>query len=231
MVEREHATLQNIESLAFRGAFRAALFCTLIGTCGGAIYWYDNAPMRTDLLVPLIVRAYTLVQISGLLFGAIANAGVAITRWIPRILFVSGLMMLVGAMAGVFGVTQIATMTIPYPGSPSLVICIALAGIMFAWLSTTGRNVTLRLLACAIPVFAIAFMAVLIAITFGRILEFAALASAAQHVGLTALGAIAGGIGGLVCAICSWGAAVCERLLQAFFRLVSSRLRNQVRLP
>ncbi len=185
----------NVEDAAWEGAKRGLGFGFVAGTLLGIVYVMETGFLDGLPWEALLVHAYTIA--CGV--GATLMASMSASRHVrhPSALrFVA--FVVVGACAGAFGATTIATLPgTPYPGPVLATATLVLAALVFAQAAMPeGVSVPARIVIAFMPLVCLVPFAPLVASDEG-VLGFAFLEEASRGLGLARLGTVVGSVAGV----------------------------------
>jgi hypothetical protein len=185
----------NVEDAAWEGAKRGLGFGFVAGTLLGVVYVMETGLLAGLPWEALLVHAYTIA--CGV--GATSMAAMSASRQVRH---ASALRLVafvfVGACAGAFGATTIATLPgTPYPGPVLATATLVLAALVFAQAAMPhGVSVPARVVIAFAPLVFAMPLAPLVASDEG-VLGFAFLEEASRGLGLTRLGVVVGSVAGV----------------------------------
>lgn len=185
----------NVEDAAWEGAKRGLGFGFVAGTLLGVVYVMETGLTAAIPWEALLVHAYTIA--CGV--GASLMASMSASRHVrhPSALRLVAFV-IVGACAGAFGATTIATLPgTPYPGPMLATATLVLAALVFAQAAMPDRvSLPARIVIALMPLALAMPLTPLVASDEG-VLGFAFLEEASRGLGLARLGAAVGGIAGV----------------------------------
>lgn len=185
----------NVEDAAWEGATRGLGFGSVAGTLLGVVYVMETGFTAAIPWEALLVHAYTIACGVGasLMAAMSASRHVRHSSALRLVAFV-----LVGACAGAFGATTIATLPgTPYPGPVLATATLVLAALVFAQAAMPdGVSLLPRIVIAFMPLALAMPLAPLVASDEG-VLGFAFLEEASRGLGLARLGAAVGSVAGV----------------------------------